>query len=161
MNKNLIKFILIIILAIIISIILFIGVQFCFANIVDTKYAIRYAKVLDSYDIREMDEYLNEETLLTYNGVTKSYKELRDNVIHAFEEKKYSMSDSYGHAYGFDRLFLEGISEIGMQVYVEPYCDYYSDYAEMELQCQWLFFYKVKSIKSEDSLFGHIFFGEG
>jgi len=87
MNKNLIKFILIIILAIIISIILFIGVQFCFANIVDTKYAIRYAKVLDSYDIREMDEYLNEETLLTYNGVTKSYKELRDNVIHAFEEK--------------------------------------------------------------------------
>ena len=127
-------------------------------NIVDTKMAIKYAVVLGSYDIAKVDKYLNDKTMITYNGASKTYKELRDNVIAAFEKKEYEMSE--GSSYGSRQPGnpLKRVQKVGIQAYATS--DYHSDYVEMGIERHWLFFFKVKSLKSDDSLFGHIFFRE-
>lgn len=141
--------------AIIIIIILIMGMQYYISMAISTKYAIKYNEVFGSYDINEVDRYLNEETLITYKGITKSYKELRSNIVKAFEEKKYKMGSSYGNGSG---SFIGGVQEVGIQTYVES--SYHSNFVIMELECHGLFFYKINSIKSEDSFFGYLFFAK-
>lgn len=124
---------------------------------IDTKYAIEYSRVFGSYDIKEVDQYLNEETLITYHDMTDTYKNLRNNVIAAFDEKKFTMPPgaSYGHG---DDFFIFGVQTIGIQTNVDSEL-YSSDYVSMELRRKWLIFYEVESMVSSDDFFGYLFFG--
>jgi len=54
---------------------------------IDVKYATKYSNVFASYDIKQVDAYLNESTIITYKGISKTYGELRENVVNAFKEK--------------------------------------------------------------------------
>ena len=123
----------------------------------DTLYSIEYAQVFGSYDINKVDQYLNEETLITYDGMTDIYRNLRNNVIIAFEEKQYEMPNdsSYGHG---DDLFINGVQTIGIQVYIDSE-QYSSEFVSIEIEQQWLIFYKIRSITSRDDFFGYLFFG--
>lgn len=148
------KFILIMMLMIVIVIAI---VIFVHSKTVDTKFAIEYAQVFGSFDIKKVDQYLDEDTLIKYDGVTATYRNLRDNIIAAFEEKQYKMPNdsSYGHG---DDHFVNGVQAIGIQAYITSK-EYSSEFVSMELERQWLVFYKIKSITSSDDFFGYLFFG--
>jgi len=124
---------------------------------VDTKYAIEYAQVFGSYDIKRVDRYLNKQTQITYGGVTETYEMLRENVLVAFEEKLFEMpmGSSYGHG---NDLFISGIQRIGIQSYVTS-AKYSSEFVSMEIERHWYVSYSVKSITSDDDFFGYLFFG--
>ena len=124
---------------------------------VDTMYATNYAQVFGSYDIEKADCYLNEDTLLTYNGVTGTYKELRDNVLAAFAEKEYKMSRGYSYGHG-NNLFSNGVQIIGIMAYVDS-AVYSSSGVSMVLKRHWFVHYKIKAITSDDDFFGYLFFG--
>lgn len=141
------------------TIILIIG---CFLNYfyqkqVDTLYAVRYGEVFGSYDIQKVDSYLNSETLITYKGETKTYNELRENVISAFSKREYEMpkGSSYGHG---DDKFINSVQEIGIQSYIISEM-HYNDGLRMEIERVCFFFFKVKAIQSDDEFFGYLFFG--
>jgi uncharacterized membrane protein len=148
------KFILIVVLIIVVAIAIIIYV---YSKKVDTKYAIEYAQVFGSYDIKKVDQYLNEDTLITYGGVTETYKNLRDNVVVAFEEKQYEMPNdsSYGHG---DDHFVNGVQTIGIQAYINS-GEYFSEFVSMEIERHWIVFYNIKSLTSSDDFFGYLFFG--
>lgn len=132
------------------------GLSYIKSKIVDTDYAIKYSEVFGSYDINEVDKYLDEDTLIVYKGMTKTYKELRNNIIKAFNEKKYVMhNDSYGHG---NNKFVDGIQEIGVLTYVE-YNEKRSEDVILELERKGLFSYRIRSLKSEGRFFGYLFFG--
>lgn len=124
---------------------------------IDTKYAIEYAQVFGSYDIKKVDRYLNEETLITYGEVTDTYKNLRDNVISAFKKKEYEMSNDSSYGHGAD-CFISRIQTIGIQVYINSK-EYSSEFVSMELERQMLVNYRIKSLTSIDDFFGYLFFG--
>ena len=131
---------------------------YAYSKKVDTKYAIEFARVFGSYDISKVDKYLNDDTLITYDGNTQAYSELRNNVVDAFEEKAFEMLDgsSYGHG---DDLFVDGIQEIGIQAYVTS-DEYSSEFISMELERKNFISYKIKSLASNDDFFGYLFFGK-
>jgi len=85
---------------------------------IDVKYATKYSNVFASYDIKQVDAYLNESTIITYKGISKTYGELRENVVNAFKEKNFSMTpgSSYGHG---NNKFVNGVQEVGILVYVD------------------------------------------
>jgi len=147
-----IVFITVLVVIVVIAIIIYV-----YSKKVDTQYAVEYAQVFGSYDIKKVDQYLNEETLITYDGMTDTYKNLRDNVIIALEEKQYEMPNdsSYGHG---DDCFVNGVQTIGIQAYINSEL-YSSEFVSMELERHWLIFYKIKSITSSDDFFGYLFFG--
>lgn len=132
-------------------------VIYVYSKKVDTKYAIEYAQVFGSYDIKKVDQYLNKETLITYDGVTETYENLRNNVIAAFEERQYGMPNDSSYGHGNDR-FVTGVQTIGIQVYINSE-EYSSEFVSMELERHWFVFYKIKSITSNDDFFGYLFFG--
>lgn len=115
---------------------------------VDTDYAIKYSEVFGSYDINEVDKYLDEDTLIVYKGMTKTYKELRNNIIKAFNEKKYIMhNDSYGHG---NNKFVDGIQEIGVLTYVE-YNEKRSEDVILDLSVKGCFLTGLDPLKVKDS----------
>lgn len=124
----------------------------------DTYYAIKYAEVFGGFDIDRVDRYLSEDTLIIYNDKADTYKNLRGNVISAFEDKKYRMSNSYGSSMDED-FDLKKTRNVGIMAYAKS--DLYdSDYVEIELERRWLFFHKITAMTSQDTLFGYIFYGE-
>lgn len=124
---------------------------------IDTLYAVRYGEVFGSYDIQEVDRYLNSETLITYKGETKTYSELRENVILAFSKREYEMPEDSSYGHGNDK-FINGIQEVGINSYIIS-DKHYSNGLQMEIERIGFFFFKVKSIQSEDEFFGYLFFG--
>ena len=130
---------------------------YIYAGKVDTKYAIEYAQVFGSYDIRRVDQYLNEDTVITFDEYSDTYKNLRGNVIAAFEEQKYTMGEgsSYGHG---DDVYNNGVQTVGIQTYIDSEL-YSSDYVSMELKRRWFVCYEVQSLTSSDDFFGYLFFG--
>lgn len=125
---------------------------------VDTKYAITYSEVFGSYDIRQVDQYLNEETIITYKGVSASYKELRENVVHAFKTKKFRMLEN--SSYGSDnQKNLDGVQEVHIESYVEFDNKSYEVSVIMMLETKGINKFSVKSLSSNDEFFGYLFFG--
>lgn len=141
----------------IIALLLVLGI-YIYAQKIDTIYAIRYARVFGSYDINEVDRYLNEDTLLTYKGLTDSYKNLRKNVIIAFGERVYDMPEGSSYGSGND-CFIDGIQTVDIQAYVDSNT-YSSEFVSMEIRRKWLVSYEVVSLTSNDDFFGYLFFGE-
>ena len=146
-----------IIIGVIILIITGIFLNYFYQKQIDTLYAVRYGEVFGSYEIKKVDCYLNDATLITYNGETKTYKELRENIISAFSRREYEMKigSSYGH--GNDK-FVNNVQEIGINSYIISE-NHYSIGLQLELERVYFFFFKVKSIKSDDEFFGYLFFG--
>lgn len=151
MKKNFIK------RAIVISL-SFIFLMTCiYVNTIDTKYASKYAEVFGSFEIKKVDRYLTAETKITYRGETNTYKNLRQNVIEAFEEKKYIMKSNYSYGYA-DDSFLDSVCDVGINAYAD--CDIYeSSFVSMKLKRKMFVLFEVESIESDDDFFGYLFFG--
>ena len=151
------KLIIIGIVVVIIAIISFV-LQFVYLQGIDTKYAIEYSKRLGSHDISQIDTFLNEYTTLTYKGETKMYKELRPNIITAFNEKKFIMAkdSSYGHGTNY---FIARIQTIKIQSYINLDGKSVENYIEMQLEKTGFKKFRVKSLSSDDEFFGYLFFG--
>lgn len=125
---------------------------------IDTRYAVKYAEVFGSYNINEVDQYLSEDTKITYMGKTDNYKNLRNNVISAFEKREYKMKKGYSYGYG-DDIYINKTQNVGIQAYVD--CDkYVSNYVSMNIKRNWLIFHEIESLSSDDDFFGYLFFGE-
>ncbi len=60
--------------------------------------AYEFSEVFGSYDISRVDAYFDLDTEITCRNETKSYREIRENVIRAFQDKKFSMHE--GMSYG-------------------------------------------------------------
>ena len=147
-----------ILLIVIISVILILAAfTILYDSKVDTLYAIKYGEVLNSYDISQMDKYLNPDTEIIYQGRSNTYSSLRNNVETAFIEKLYIHGSSYGHA--SPEFGINGELNIGIYAYVES-DKYESTEVEMIIERTFWIFYRVKSIKSNDSFFGFFFFRE-
>ena len=125
---------------------------------IDTKYAINYAKVFGSYDINQVDLYLSSSTAITYQGTTKTYEELRDNVINAFHDKNFSMAEdsSYGHA---ENSFIDKVQIVGIQSYVDCTNDHEEVYIKMLLERKGINTFSIKALSSDDEFFGYLFYG--
>lgn len=110
-----------------------------------------------AYDISQLDSLLDGNTAIIYKDSSKHYSSLRSNAKMAFEEGLYSDSVSYGHA--SYELCTNGEQKIGIYAYVES-DKYDSTEVEMVIERTFWIFYRVKSIKSNDSFFGYFFFRE-
>lgn len=125
---------------------------------IDTKYAINYSKVLGSYDINQVDRFLNEDTAITYKDFSQTYKELRVNVINAFKEHNFNINEksSYGHG---NNDFIDGVQFVGIQSYVTIDNKNIEVYIEMQLEKIGFNKFKIKSLSSDNEFFGYLFFG--
>ena len=124
---------------------------------IDTKYAIDFSNAFAQYDIDCVDNYLSEDTEIIFRGSKKTYKELRNNVIIACNNKRYSFTSSYGH--GNDK-FTDDVQKI--KVYLFGKLDSISIgevNISMKLQREGLFDFKIISLECDDPIFGHIFYG--
>lgn len=137
---------------------LFIGYKL-YINAIDTKYAIRFSEVFQTYDINVIDEFFSEDTNLICNGRKGTYKELRNNVVLACKEKayKFSFGSSYGHG---DNCFVEGCQEINIYLYGELNDKNFGECnLKMTLSKKGLFSFKVESIECDEYIFEYLFFG--
>ncbi len=125
---------------------------------IDTKYAIKYAQVFGSYDIKQVDQYLDEETIISYDGTSKTYKHLRENVIEAFKVRKFKMLEDSSYGSGNDK-FVSGIQEVNIQSYVNYNKNNFEVPIIMQLEIKGLNKFEVKSLSSNHEFFGHLFFG--
>ncbi len=125
---------------------------------IDTKYAKKYAQIFGSFDIKQVDQYLDEETIITYNGTSRMYKHLRENVIAAFEARKFKMLDGSSYGSGNNK-FANGVQEVNIQSYVSFNNKSLEESIIMELEIIGLNKFKVKSLSSNDNFFGYLFFG--
>ena len=153
------KYIIIIAITLVAIVLVIVVSQFFIPGVDATAYAIEYSKVFGSYDIDKVDEYLNELTVITYRGTSKTYKELRTNIISAFNEKKFIMTNdsSYGSGKGG---FVDGVQTVRMQSYVDLDGKSIEVYIEMQLEKTGLSSAKIKSLSSDNEFFGYLFFGK-
>ena len=126
----------------------------------DTLYAAMLSTVLSDYDIQMVDDFLDEDTLITYGDRVDTYKNLRHNVIAAFEAKDFMFhpDSSYGH----DRtpFFYPITRTVGVNIFVHD-TEYTGAYGEMKLVLNGLTTYRVKSLTflPDEDFWGYLFFG--
>ncbi|TYQ14726.1 UNVERIFIED_CONTAM: hypothetical protein Cloal_1095 [Acetivibrio alkalicellulosi] len=149
---------LIIVGIIVVFVIIVFTVYFIYLQSVDTKYAIEYSRRMGSYDVSQVDTFLYDDTAITYKDETKTYKELRYNIITAFNEKKFSMANDSSYGSG-NKRFVNGVQKVGIQSYLNFNGKSVEVYIEMQLEKTGLNSFKVKSLSSNDEFFGYLFFG--
>lgn len=112
-----------------------------------------YTAALGSYDIAKVDSFFDNDTQITCKGVTKTYKELRKNVIAAFEEKRFKMAEdcSYGD-YSDGKYRIESFVQLPDG---SNEC-----YVEIETQDTGFRKYRISSVECNHDFFGYLFFGE-
>jgi len=134
---------------------------FIYSAFIDRIYARRYASVFGSFDIDVVDHFMDEVTEIIYFDISTNtymkdtYKNLRGNVIKAFQDRSYETGSSYGYS-------PEGFNNGEMTIHVNTgvSSDYYdSDYVKLKIKRKNLVFYYIKSIESDNSFFGYLFFG--
>ncbi len=125
---------------------------------IDTRYAIMYSQVFGSCDINKVDKYLNEETIISYNGVSKSYKEIRGNVINAFKNKKYEMVENSLYGSG-NSSFFSRTHLVNIQSYVDDSNKSFEVPIIMGIEIKGINKFSVKSLSSHHDFFGYLFFG--
>lgn len=129
---------------------------------IGNKYAENFGRVLGSYDISKVDNYLDKDTVIFCKGKKEKYSELRGNIIQAFKSKKFKLSDTSSYGSGSGR-FLSNLQEINVEFHVQkdfqerPKGD---NLAILEIERKGINMYKIKSIKSEASFIEQLFFGE-
>lgn len=132
----------------------------CYLRRVDTKYAVNLSKAFDTYDIRMIDDYLSDDTKIIYQGEVKTYKELRENVIIACEEKRYSFFDGSSYGFGNDR-FIDGVQDIRVLLHGKfdgitfPECNIL-----MKLRQTGIFEFRVESLECSEPIFAYLFYGD-
>lgn len=151
------KMSIIISIAFLIVILCFIGVQRIYLKSVDTKYATNYSKAIGGYNIDEVDKYLDKDTQIIYNGMTKPYSELRDNLKKAFDDKEFNMPQQSSYGHGNDK-FIDSVQEVWVITFVE-YKEKLNEDVLLEIERKGLFSCRIKSIRSEGRFFGYLFFG--
>ena len=135
-------------------------VYYAYLHGIDTAFATEYSKVLGSYDLSIMDDFLDPDTQITCPGYISTYKELRANVLRAFDNKLYHMDSSYGH--GNDR-FVDGLQSVGAYAYVsldQPVLQENNELVTMVIEQTGPFTFRVKSLHSDGTFFEYLFFGE-
>lgn len=149
-----------IILGIVVIVVVMIGfaLYYIYLQGVDTKYAIKYSKCVGSYDISQVDAFLDDDTAITHKDETKTYKELRPNVITAFNEKKFSMANDSSYGSG-NNSFVDGVQIVKIQSYVNLDGKSVEVYIEMQLEKTGFNSFRVKSLSSNDAFFRRLFFG--
>lgn len=147
----------IIITTMIILIVFTVAAYLIYMDKVDTIYAINYGKCFGDYSIDQVDGFLDDTTLITYNEMTKTYKELRSNIKNAFQDKRFAMVE--GSSYGYGNGFVNGTQAVGIQSYVDVDGRNREVYIKMILRRKGLRV-KVESLNSTDDFFGYLFFGE-
>jgi len=126
---------------------------------IDTKYAIKFSQVLQTYDIDVIDAFFSENTLIICNEKASTYRELRDNIVLACNEKLYRFDNGSSYGHGNDR-FPNGVQTIMVHLFGElnnkPFeeCTF-----EMVLKKVGVFSYEIESIKGDFSIFEYLFFG--
>jgi len=154
------KKILIIISTVMFAVLIFTAVLYvAYLHSVGGVYAEKYSEVFGSYEIDKVDNFLDNNTILYFKGESKTYAELRKNVIKAFDEKIYSMPQisSYGSAYG---KFANYVQEVGICTFGDYKGRFFEGVImEIERTSLFSFSFRVKSLKSNDKFFGYLFFG--
>ena len=128
-----------------------------YTSTIDTEYAKKYSEVFGSYEIGQVDKFLDTNTTLSFQEETQTYAELRPNVTKAFDEKRYSMEQKSSYGHGDDNL-VNGIQKVEVSTFVD-YKDKVSEEISMEIERKGLFSYRVKSLKCDGEFFGYLFFG--
>lgn len=126
---------------------------------IDTKYATKFSQVFGSYNIKRVDQFLNKETAISYRGITKTYEQLRNNVMVAFEERRFKMSEGSSYGNGNNK-FVNGVQEIQIQSYVIYDDISYSVPITMRLKIKGINKFMVKSLSSDAAFFGYLFYRE-
>jgi len=128
---------------------------------IDTQYAMRFGNVLCDYNIEQTDEFFNDTTKIISGNKESTYLECRENVIHAFREKKFHIYKNSSYGYG-DNQFNTGIQKISIRL-MGTYIDetFGECIVTMKLKQKGMFNYSIESIESDSELFRYIFLGEG
>ncbi|MDD4048997.1 MAG: hypothetical protein PHI90_09315 [Clostridia bacterium] len=148
--------------AIMVIILVFTVIAYCiFVKKMDTKYAIGFSNIFGSYKISEVDNYFDDNTIIIWQGKSGTYRELRHNVEKVFNEKKYKLAvdSSYGNS---NDSFVSNIRQVNIEVHVQQDFEGNNNkemLIEMELKKIGIVDFRIKSIKSEELFFGHLFFG--
>lgn len=131
------------------------GGYYIYRITVDTRYAVKFSEVFDTYDINEIDKYFDEDTLFIYGQRQKTYKELRDNIKTACDKKCYKFG-SYGH--GNDR-FENNRQTVTLMLHATIYNEDITMETHMVLKRTGPFSFKIESVDCSEKLLGDLFFG--
>jgi hypothetical protein len=126
---------------------------------VDTKYATGFSKVLESGNINVVDKYFDHDTIIICPDKSGSYKELRENIVKMFQDKREFTITTYGH--GNDK-FTKGIQKVGITASItdelqEKSWGDFPLYIEIEKFC--VFVFKIKTVEFENEFLEEMFFG--
>ncbi len=131
-----------------------------YLNTIDTRYAVHFAEVFMNYDIQEIDEYFSDDTIFVCNGVQKTYKEIRNNVQLACNEKKYEFNTGSSYGYGNDK-FTNKIQNINVLLHGKYNGENFGDCnISMKIKKEGLFLFSVDSVECDDKIFEYLFFGD-
>ncbi len=146
------------IISVIVIIVIFLVGYIYYIKSADTRFAINFAEAFRNYNINDVDEYLSKDTLIICNGKSKTYGNLRENVISACNEKKYLFSQGSSYGYGSDR-FIDGIQYVDIKLYGELNGE---DIGEcnlsMKLKKEGLFRFKIDTIECDEPIFEYLFY---
>lgn len=129
-----------------------------YLNRVDTKYAIDFSNVFSTYNIENINNYLNDETLIICNCRRAKYAKLRNNVENACSERKYQLDSSYGHG---NNKFKNNVQEITVYLFGKLDNERIGNVnILMSLRKIGLFKFEIVSLECNEPIFKYIFYGE-
>ena len=151
------KKILLIISTIAVVVILAVGYVY-YTKTIDTKFAIGFSEAFMNYNIHDVDKYLSGDTLIIYNGKSSTYEELRENVISACNEKRYSFSKGSSYGYGNDK-FIDDIQIVDIKLYGKlDGKDIGECNVSMKLRRKGLLRFEIDTITCNDPIFECLFY---
>lgn len=152
------KRLLLICIIVLIAAILIAGYDY-YTKTIDTKFAIGFSKAFKNYDIHDVDMYLSEDTIVICNGKNDMYKDLRENVIAACNEKRYVFNTGSSYGYGNSK-FIDDIRNVNIKLYGEfdgqsiGECN-----VSIELRRIGLLNFEIKTIACDNPIFEYLFYG--
>ena len=144
----------------VVAVIIFVFVYKVNISQIDTKYAVNFSKVFQTYDINVVDSYFTKDTCIIYNGKQTTYDKVRNNIVIACKEKKYNFSEGSSYGYGNDK-FINGVQDVGIRLYGNL-CGEKTGECKIKIKLRktGLFSFEIESVESNDEIFGYIFFGK-
>lgn len=126
---------------------------------VDTQYAKQFGNILSDYNIEQTDGFFEDSTKIISGDRESTYRECRQNVIKAFEEKKFCIQKDTSYGHGNNR-FKKGSQEVLIRLF-GTYNDKTIGECSviMKLKRNNLLNYSIESIESDSKFFDYLFFG--